>query len=256
MRVAYAFVFEQDYYRAITSFKRALVFLPADHYARKQQIEYGIVQSYYLGHKYASAIEAFEASSLSIHNEKFPAFRELLIMLYECYRHEELCDRQAAILGELERHFPGDAQNVQLSTALRGADFPAVVAFAEGHPAHGDVHRFLYEFECAAKSERRAQLAQAILPGSGYYYVGQKKAAVTSFLVNALFLWASYRFFERGYPAAGMITASLEAGWYFGGINGARLAAQEFNQELYELNGREFMRRHQLFPVLMVGTNF
>ncbi len=256
LRAAYAFVYEQDYYRAITSFKRALVFLPAEMVDRRQQMEYGIVSAYFLGGKHLSAIEAFEASSLSICNPDFPAQRELLILLYTAYGHEEQCDRQAAVLQQLTVDFPKDAHDLELGSALATADFPKVIGLAEGHLAKRDVHCFLSEYAHAAKSPVKAQIYQAILPGAGYYYVGQKKAAITSLLVNGLFIWATQRFFEKGYPAAGIITASLEAGWYFGGINGARLAADEFNQAVYELNGREFMRRHQFFPVLMFSTNF
>lgn len=256
MRTGYAFIAEQDYYRAISSFKRALVFLPVDHKAQKLQLQYGIVQAYYLGCKYDSAIEAFEASDLCFSQKDFPAHRDLLIMLYDCYVQDEREGKACEILAILQADFPEDADRISLSSAFGKADFPTILEVASRRPDAADFHSFIGEYSCLAKSENRAQLYQTLLPGAGYYYVGQKKAAVTSFLVNALFMWASYRFFERGYPAAGAITASLEAGWYFGGINGARLAAREYNLAVYETNGREFMRCRNLFPILMINTSF
>lgn len=256
MRAGYAFTAEQDYYRAITSFKRALVFLPAEFKARKLQLQYAIVQAYYLGCKYESAIEAFEASDLCFTQKDFPAHRDLLILLYDIYMHEECQVKACEIMKILQADFPEDAESITLSSAFGKADFPATLEIAARRPDADDFSSFIGEYHCLAKSGRRAELYQAVLPGAGYYYVGQKKAAVTSFLVNALFTWAAYRFFERGYPAAGAITASLEAGWYLGGINGARLAANEYNLAVYEANGREFMRSRNLFPILMINTSF
>jgi tetratricopeptide (TPR) repeat protein len=256
LRVAYAFANEQDYYRAITAFKRALVFLPHSQVDRKFQIEYDIVHAYYLGYKYKGAIEAFEESSLPTVPIEFPAFRQLLIILYESYIKISREEKALEILKTIECFFPDDAEKLRLGTALLNADFPAATQIAECRSDSVEIKAFLSEYSCAAKSASRAQLYQAILPGAGYLYVGQKKAALTSLIINTLFVWASYRCFDRGDFAAGMITASLETGWYFGGINGARLAAKEYNERLYEVNGREFMRCHSFFPVLMLETRF
>ena len=95
-----------------------------------------------------------------------------------------------------------------------------------------------------------------LLPGAGYYYVGQKKAALTAFVINSLFTAAAYQFFAKGYPAAGFITLSFEAGWYFGGINGAGLAAKEYNERLYEVKAKDFMLKERLFPLLTFETSF
>jgi hypothetical protein len=111
-------------------------------------------------------------------------------------------------------------------------------------------------YEQFTKSPSKARTLNAILPGAGYAYVGQKRSAVTSFLINALFTAAAYQFFSRGYTAAGAITASLEMGWYFGGINGAGIEANEYNARIFEGVGRKMLTDHTCFPVLMFETSF
>ena len=45
-------------------------------------------------------------------------------------------------------------------------------------------------------------------------------------------------------------------GWYFGGINGAGLAAQEYNERVYERLARDTMIENKLFPILMLEKAF
>jgi len=56
--------------------------------------------------------------------------------------------------------------------------------------------------------------------------------------------------------AAGIITTSFEAGWYFGGIYGAGESAKLYNERLYEKAVYPAMNRHSLFPVLMLKFGF
>ncbi len=256
LRLAYAFGKEQDYYRAITGFKSALVFLPSNKIDRKLQIEYGVMQAYYLGCKYQEAIEIFEGSELMFLANDFPAYRDLLIMLYDSYLKIENLEKASKMLELITIEYPEEAITLNVSTAFLDADLPSLHEAAQCRLDKDDIDFFIDDYLVNTKSEKRAQTYQALLPGAGYLYVGQKDAARTSFLINLLFTWAAYQFFDRGYIAAGVITASLEAGWYFGGINGARLAAKEYNERLYGVNGKEFMRTHGLFPILMLETTF
>jgi len=256
VKIAYAFAKEQDYYRAITAFKRALVFLPANLPARKLQIEYAIFHCYYLAYKYEDAIEAFQGTSLECATNEFPAYRELLIQLYECYKKSDNEIDAERILSFIEKDFPDDAETLKITDAVLEANFPALVSIAECREDCEDLEELITCYSLEAKSESMAKFYQAILPGAGYYYVGQKQAAVTSIILNSLFIWATYTCFKTGNTAAGILTASLESGWYFGGINGAGIAAREYNERLYHTVGRDFLRNRGYFPVLMLETTF
>ncbi len=256
LRIAYVFAGEQDYYRAITGFKRALVLLPPKEINRKNQIEFDVFQSYYLATKYQEATEAFEASGLQNVSKDFAPFKDLLIMLYDCYHKTGRDTKAAEIFNIIQCEYPTEASRLSLSTAFLKADFVGIQQNSNATAYESDVTDLLCEYSAVAKSPEKARLYQAVLPGAGYYYVGQKNAALSSFVLNTLFIWAACHFFKKGNIAAGILTTSLETGWYFGGINGAGLAAREYNERTYEVNGREFMRNRSLFPILMLETSF
>lgn len=250
------FAHEMDLYRAITCFKRALILLPNEANERRIEIEYDIFLAYYAGNKFQEAIDTFENSSLIDSPMEFPALRDLLILLYDAYQHNKQPEKSYRILSLLSTIDKEASTGLILQTAVIDANFPLINQAAPDHPAGTPVKEFIYNFQYQAKSVKKAQMLNTFLPGAGYLYVGQKKTALTSFLINTLFIAATYQLFDRGYIAAGIITASLEMGWYFGGINGAGLAAKEYNERLYESCGKETLVRERLFPILMLQMGF
>lgn len=250
------FANEMDLYRAITAFKTALIFIPSNKAERRLQIDYCIFECYYLGEKYVEAIETFNNSPLSSVSSTFPAYRELVIMLYDSYRHT--CQEENAewIFDVIHEHYPETANQLLLSYALKEGDIEGVKELESTIPNGDGFVDYLARFECLSKSVTKARNLNAVLPGAGYYYVGQKKAAVTSFIINALFIGATYCFIKNGNIPAALVTASLESGWYIGGINGAGLAAKEYNEHLYEVNTKEVLLENRLFPVLMLEKSF
>lgn len=256
MLIGKAFAQELDLYRAITAFKRALVLIPGNESARRDQITYDIILCYYLGGKYQDAVETFENSELRSITPAFPAFGDLLLMLDDAYRQDSRFERAEAIRQLIERCAPETAVDLSLSEALRKGQIEEARSLAAGRPEECSVDAWMNTYCAEAKSVRRAQWLNALLPGAGYLYVGQCKTALTSFLLNALFIAATYQFFDRNYPAAALITLSLETGWYFGGINGAGLAAKEYNQHLYANYGKEALIETHLFPIMMFEYAF
>lgn len=246
------FVKEADYYRALSSFKRAEFLIPADHF-RHTQIEYSIFQAYYLAGKYPDALLAFDNSQLAQISLQFTALDELLVMLYDCYVQTNQIEHAVRILCLMETRDSEKAERLKLNLMLKNADFPLLENEAESRQ---DLNCFLEGYHSFTKSPQKARALNALLPGAGYYYVGQEKAAFTSFVINALFTAVAYKFFDKGYWAAGLITAGIEAGWYFGGINGAGIAANEYNERVYECQAKDFMIRQKLFPILMFQYAF
>lgn len=244
------FAKEFDFYRAITCYKRALFASPPE---KIFEIEYHLIEAYYLGRKYDQVIEIYESGTLGEIALEAPGVHELLLMLYDSYlaldQNIKAC-RIQALIQSLE---PSIEENLQMYTAIESANFCALESLQITDP---DLRSFLADYQTLKKSVRMAQSFNALLPGAGYYYVGQSKTAVTAFIVNALFTYAAYQFFDRGYIAAGLITSSLEIGWYLGGINGAGLAAQEINESTYSTLGKDFLIKKRLFPILMFDYVF
>lgn len=249
------FANELDLYRAITAFKRALIILPSTKNNRRVQIEYNILLCYYLGQKYTEALAYFSSSHLDIDQKDFPPYRDLLMILFDCYQKTEQSEKAAAIRERMTDVDPATAEKLLLSLSIQQAHFCEIYGFQKTME-NDSIENFLSDYHREALSVNKARTLNALLPGAGYYYVGQKNAAITSFLVNTLFTWGAYAFIKNGYMAAGLITASLESGWYLGGINGAGLAAKEYNERIYEKSAKDVMIKNHLFPVLMIQTSF
>lgn len=245
-----------DLYRAITAFKRAEIFIPPEAYHRKQEIEYFTILSYFLGNRFEDVIDTFDDSSLGVIDQKFPTYHDLLIILYESYKNTDEDKKAERVLEILKTQFPETAKRLKLSTSLSKADFHGLQNDAYDQQTHKDVNRIITSYQTQQKSIPKAQTLQALFPGAGYFYVGQKQSALTSFLLNGLFISAAVNFFLHGHTAAGIVTTSIEAGWYFGGIYGSGEAAKLYNERLYEAKAFETLGQRQLFPTFCLSYGF
>ena len=252
MIIADAFAKDLDLYRAVSTYKRAEILIGDASTTRKTQIQYGILLCYYLGKHYDDAVESVAKSSLANVDKSFPAYHDLLLILYECYHEMNAEEKEECIFQLIQKDFPETAEKLRISRALREGDLDQINAFNSSfdHPSYLDL--MLDRYNCEKKSVAKAQTFNALLPGAGYLYLGQKKSALTAFLLNGLFIAAAYEFFHHRHVAAGIITTSFEAGWYFGGIYGAGEEAKYFNEKAYERNASRTLHDHNLFPVLMM----
>lgn len=250
------FAKECDFYRAITCYKRALILLPPCETARHLQLDYDLALCYYLGGKYQEAINIFESGDLSQANPDFPAFNHLLLIVYESYLQIKQEEKAACVLEVIRKFSPETADDLLLYESLKSGEIERSRCLISQHRDTEAMQMDFAFYDQFAKSPQKARLLNAVLPGAGYYYVGQRRSAMTSFIINTLFTAAAYQFFRNGYPAAGAITASIEAGWYLGGINGAGIEAQEFNTRLFEGVSKKILTEHDCFPVLMFETSF
>lgn len=255
-----------DFYRAITAYKRAQILLKLESAsfeqdARLQEIDYHILLCYYLGGQMQETVEWFENSHLTQVGPSFPAFEDLLILLYDAYMRDGRTTRAEAIHKWIEHGSLETAETLTLYQLLQEGNLPALQTIyqdMQGHerPEDEAFTQFFTRYLAKAKSTTKAQWLNALLPGAGYTYVGLSRTGWTSFCLNALFGWATYQFFARGDTAAALITLSFETGWYLGGIYGSGLAAKQYNERLYEEGAREFLFQKRLFPALMLEYAF
>lgn len=253
MWLALRFARELDLYRAITGFKRALFLLPDTELKRRHQINYHILSCYYLGEKYSDVIASFEKSSLVEVGRSFPAFHDLLLMLHDSYGKIGNEHKAAQFLQAIENDSPETKAKLDLATAFHSTDLDKI-AIVTGKKK--DYLDFLNTYRQGKLSAKKARNLNALCPGAGYWYIGQKKSAVTSFLLNAMFIAGTTQLFCEGHVGLGLFTLSLETGWYFGGIHGAGLAAQEYNQLLYQDLANPLMAEEKLFPLMMLRYGF
>lgn len=255
--IAHAFAKELDLYRAISTFKRSFFLLPQEEKARKLEIQYDMLLCYFLGKRYEEAVAIFDQSELAHVDRSFPAYHDLLLVLYECYREmNNPEEKQLCVQNLLEKSFPDTAEKLKLSAALRTGDLDEVRHFADGFPKDSYLDEVLDYYEANKKSVAKAQMLNALLPGAGYLYLGQKKSAMTAFLLNGLFITAAVQFFLHDHLAAAIITTGFESGWYFGGIYGAGEEAKFYNERLYDRKASMELNQHGLFPTLMMKYDF
>ena len=250
------FAKEFDFYRAITSYKRAYLLLPKREFDRRQQIQFLIAKSYYLGCKYCDVVETFEGTELFDIDGSFPAYNELLLMLYDSYKQTRQCKKQAAVLQIIQSEDPLKANQFQLGETIEQGNLSCLIPLSQETSSEAAVSQFHSCYCQNARSVKTAQTLNALLPGAGYFYVGQKKTALTSFLINAAFIATTWHFIDEGNWGAAGISGSLELGWYLGGINGAGLAAKEYNETLYNRLGKRVMVEERLFPIFHFETSF
>lgn len=256
VKIGIAFARQFDLYRAITCFKRALILMPDTLDTQRQEIEYYVMLAYYLGGKYDDTVASFEQTSLSGVTGSFPVFREIMIILYDSYLKTGQCEKAGLVMKLMDKGDSETSLDLKLSTALAIGDLDVAAGIACQLNGKEEVSTFINSYCSCKKSVSTAQTLNALLPGAGYAYVGQKKTALTSLLINTAFVAATWHFVAHKNWGAAVITGSLECGWYFGGINGAGLAAKEYNERYYEKHGRDLMVRNHLFPVLMLETSF
>ncbi len=255
-RIGTGFAKSLDLYRAITAFRRAEILAPENEMGRKLEIQYEILLCYYLGRRYEDVDEAFSHSGLAKVDGAFPAFHDLLVILYDTYIQLDQMERAGQILQLIGQNYPDTYNNLIVSTALKKADFPLlnqVLATGTERPYLQD---FLYQYNRQKKSPTTASMLNAFIPGTGYLYLGQIQTGITALFINGLFIASSVYFFQHGPIAAGIITASFEAGWYIGGIQGGALQGRLYNERLYERTATPMMNREKLFPVFQLNYAF
>ena len=255
MQVGIQFGKEMDLYRSITAFKRAKILIPEGH-PRLKQIDYSLILAYYLGNKYCEAIQIFEEGSCSQVDLNFPGLDTLLIVLYDSYTKTCQIEKAGFILDLIHQLEPELAAKLQTGTAIEIGSFIALDSIPKDPFLQGSVDEFLCAYDTCKKSPETARILNTFLPGAGYYYLDQKKTALTAVIINSLFIAATYQLFSKGYIAPAIFTLSLECGWYFGGINGAGLGAKEYNEALYNTLAKETMLKEKLFPILEIKHAF
>ncbi len=254
--IALGFAHQLDLYQAITAFKRAEFLVPQEMQERRLEVQYEILLCYFLAKKYTDVTYTFERSNLDSVDSNFPAYHDLLVILYDSYKENGDDEKAARVFKLIQDENAENADKLSLSSAFERADIPALKAYADNHPQANYIKPFLAAYEEEKKSVSKAQALNAVLPGSGYLYLGQQKSALTAVLLNGLFIAAAVHFFQHKHVAAGVIFTSFEAGWYFGGIYGAGEEAKYYNERVYEQKASPLMNQKGLFPVFMLKYGF
>ncbi len=250
------FAREGDYYRAITCFHRSRFLLGDASPPHTAQLIHALLLTYTLGRKSQEAVDLWEKVQTSVRITDPDLARDCISLLYEAYSHLNRLDEASRLINVL----PADDllrtrlplfQTIALNDDGSLSAAPALAARV-GTQESDDAIAIAAAYLRSRKDPTTACLLNALLPGSGYFYVRQYQTAATALAMNTLFIVATVQLFAAHQQAAAIIAGGFEGGWYLGGITGAGLAADLYNQRLREQIAKPYLERYKLFPLQQV----
>ena len=247
---------EEDYYRAITEYKRLLHLHPADPDADSARLAIGL--SYFRGEKWDAAIDAFRNIEPS-DDDPFWSRRAQLLLGESSYRKGNFPDALDTF-ASYARDPAGDefAPDARMRAAqclfLMGKTPPLLVSDASD-PGSDRLGTFSQQMEevprIPHKSPALAGTLSAILPGAGQLYVRRPRDAGISFLLNGSLIALAIIAFDNDEPVAGGLISAVEVSWYAGNVYGAVNGAHKFNRS----ERRRFIDRLDVECGIMRGAD-
>lgn len=236
-----AFLAEQEYYRAITEYKKFLILFPDSDQA--DSVLFKIGQAYYQGDEFEPAARTF-----TLVGQRYPMSKLAPAAGYQsglCYWRLGRFDEAAAAFNAVATNYPasGDAPRAVLDMAVVHMDRKDPGA------SRNDLERFLTNYprdhraeqarkalaflgshqELPHKSPVTAGVLSALLPGAGHIYAGHYGDGLTSFFLNGLFIAGTVvAIRQENYAVAGVVGA-IGLPFYIGNIYGAANAATKWN---------------------------
>jgi tetratricopeptide (TPR) repeat protein len=230
---------QQDYYRAITEYKRFLFLYPTD--AAAPTAEYQIGMAYLNGGRQEAAMQVF--SELADKYLKEEPGRKALLMVAESYSKMEKHHEAQAALEQFLARYPDDERNdaVRLKigwySLCQGETEPARERFRAcpaGSPRRGQAERLTAAAHAYDALPRKSPLLagclSAALPGAGQVYTGRPRDGLLAFMLSGGLAWAAVEAFDKEQIFAASLFAMLDLSWYTGNIYNAVSNAHKSNR--------------------------
>jgi tetratricopeptide (TPR) repeat protein len=229
---------EEDYFRAITEYKRFIFLTPESELT--ETCYFRICESYFGAGRWQDAIDSLD-KFLALYPKSRLSHDALLLK----GRAEKYLKRYHEALSSFERvislnsgplrdkaYFESALVYVELENWVMAREsfshipegsvlYPKAWIFSSGlEDVDGIPH----------KSPAVAGTLAAILPGSGHLYTERPRDALVAFLLNAAFIWAAVELFQDDNYVAGGVVTFFELGWYTGNIYSAVGSAHKYNR--------------------------
>ena len=229
---------QNDYYRAITEYKRLVFFFPQSSFA--DQAKFKIAKSYQLGEKFDLAGELFDGLAVQ-YKDKDLGLRAEFESIETSYRlgnwEGALASFKRLILDEKFKSYRGASiyrigySELHLKETKKAREAfqsitepPSIVPIAQEMALKTD------EFEkLPRKSPLLAGILSTIIPGTGQFYNGRIKDGIVALITNGLFTWGIYEAYSRKFYTVGAVSSVFGFGWYAGTIYGAVNGAHKYN---------------------------
>ncbi len=243
-----ALLAEQDYYRAITEYKRFLHLSPDAPEAPEAAL--GIAEAYLAGERWEKAETAFARVI-----RDYPAAPQAGTARYRSIelhwrKGEYRLAREGwrTLLEETDQPEVGAALRYRIAWSLieegRYGLARDQLQQLNAAPAAGLATELERMQRLPSKSPGVAGTLSALLPGAGQLYVERPRDAALAFGLNAAFLLGALESFASGNETVGALLLFFEAGWYTGNIFNAVNHAHKYNRDLHEREKQPLRERY------------
>ena len=248
---------EGEYFRAITEYRRFLLYYPHD--PRRAMVHFRIGLALYRGESYGEALQTFrEVTQLYPHTAYGT---QAWLWQGESLARQGQYTTAEALYTEISARFPhesiGQQARYQRAWMLlyrrqwrqAAAQFQQVVPASALYQSAQLLAQAALEGErLPAKSPVLAGILSGLLPGSGLLYNGRLGDALLAFFLNGLFMAGIYEaVHSKAYTVAGILSF-VETGWYAGNVYGAINGAHKYNRYTTETWLRNLDNRFRFVP--------
>ncbi|TYO96823.1 tetratricopeptide repeat protein [Geothermobacter ehrlichii] len=239
---------EEDYYRAVTEYKRFLYHFPDHPEAPGALLR--MARAYLAGERFEEADRTLEQLAASFPDSPEAVRGALLYAEAAFRRHDYLRARQR--YRQAARTYPRLRQQADYRIAWclieeeKYADARQLLAPLPGTQATALAAGIDRLQSLPLKSPATAGVLSALLPGAGQVYTGRYRDGAIALALNAAFIFAAVEAFDNDSPVLGGILTFIELGWYGGNIYNAVNNAHKGNRRRLEEERTSLRRRYGL----------
>ena len=229
-----------DYLRAVVEFERFLQFFPDDKNVPKARLL--IAQCYLKARDYESARKILH-EALSVYGGNLVGGKALFLMGESYYEQGLFEEAQRYFKGVLGAYSEPELRNsavyrlgwIQMQTGNwqeASETFKTVGAASPLFPNAQDLSVKSLGGELLPYKDPATAGAVSIVPGLGHVYCERYKDGLVAFLLNGLFLWATFEAFHEDQEVLGAVLGFVELGFYSGTIYSAVNSAHKYNRKI------------------------
>ena len=277
LNLADAFADEQDYYRAITEYKKVIFLFPE--YDKLEWVHFQIGKMYYEGGRFPQAKhELLPLTESKDEKLKFFALNYIALSYYENHEYSN-SDR---LFNDLRSHKEGVPYSLDytiysgMSAAGNRKFEDAFTRMSEakknwkerkdaGNAMNPQYEEFFDKSlpllekakELSTKSPYWALFFSALLPGSGHFYLGEWDTGIVSFSLVGGAAFLAVDGFMRDSAVQSILFTTFATGAYIGQMYSSYRTARKQNEELGDTEFRELTRQFRSLNVaLQFQTRF
>jgi len=229
----------QEFYRAITEYRRFIEYFPDDYrinnaYAR-------IAESYFYGERHREAISWSRKMIQATMQPEFLVRARILAgdSYLKLGNYRSAMKNYSAVLklDEIDRHYL-DLSHMKLGLCLlheedwedASDEFTKVNANSSYFEKAQLFSKEALQGRNLKQKSRSLAGVLSVIPGLGYVYTGNYQTGIASFVVNSLLIWGAHNSFRKGNKAAGFVFGFFGLGFYSGNIYGSINSASNYNE--------------------------